>query len=89
MKSHTYVHKHILTGVNEPQKFFSEFEVPCPSGKLFHLKQFAIYGMCRQKCTVAACLVAFDGLTQSATADGHHVLQVVLYPGPGLCVHHP
>ena len=34
-----------LTGVNEPRKFSSEFEVPCPSAKLFHLEQFAIYGI--------------------------------------------
>ena len=50
-----YVHKNTvycklfevenLTWVNEPRKFSSEFEVPCPSAKLFHLERFAIYDM--------------------------------------------
>ena len=42
-----YAREHILTRVNEPRKFYSEFEVSCPSAKLFHLKQFAIYGILR------------------------------------------
>ena len=44
MKSRAHV-SIFLTGVNEPRKFSSEFEVPCPFVKLFHLKQFAIYGI--------------------------------------------
>ena len=40
----TYAREHILTRVNEPRKFSSEFEAPCPSVKLFHLEKFAIYG---------------------------------------------
>ena len=31
--------------MNEPRKLSSEFEVPCPSTKLFHLEQFATYGI--------------------------------------------
>ena len=37
--------EHILTKANEPRKFSSEFEVPCPSAKLFYLERFAIYGI--------------------------------------------
>ena len=37
--------EHILTRANESRKFSSEFEVPYPSVKLFHLERFAIYGI--------------------------------------------
>ena len=46
-----YAHERIfflkINGVGKPQKFSSELELACPSAKLFHLKQFAIYSMCQ------------------------------------------
>ena len=36
---------HVSTFSMELQKFSSELELACPSVKLFHLEQFAIYGM--------------------------------------------
>ena len=38
-----YALEHIFNGVGKPQKFSSKLELACPSVKLFHLKQFAIY----------------------------------------------
>ena len=60
----TVDHEHILTRANEPRKFSSEFEVPCPSAKLFHLERFAIYGIVLvfltvndDTCMVGACII--------------------------------
>ena len=49
---------HILTKANEPRKFSSEFEVPCPSAKLFHLERFAIYGISVSNLATILCHIS-------------------------------
>ena len=78
MKLHTHVST-FLTGVNEPRRFSSEFEVPCPSTKLFHHEQFAIYGSYIHAKTVKSKTTSFLLLKQLSPVTAAYNVVILNY----------